>query len=389
MQFDIIIVGGGPAGLSFAHALAGTGLSIAIIEQQERKVLADPAYDGREIALTHSSIRASADLGAWARIPAGEPSPLKEARVLNGSSPLALSFDTEGHPEPALGILVSNQLIRRSLFECVTEQENVELITGVSVVETSTTSRGVNVRLSTGEELAARLMVAADSRFSKIRETLKIDAEISRLGKAMLVCRVEHECDHGHVATEWFGYGQTFATLPLGGRQSSAVLTVPLEEAQRLSALGDDALGWELSGRYSYRLGRMRMASSRHVYPLATTLAKRFVAPSAALIGDAAVGMHPVTAHGFNLGLASAITLAREIHGALRLGLDWDDDRLLRRYESRHRRAALPLYQATNLIVRLYNDQRRPARIARTAVIRLGRKLPMVRGAVRSILLHA
>ena len=389
MQFDIIIVGAGPAGLSFVRGLAGSGLSIAIIEQQERKLLADPAYDGREIALTHASIRALVDLGAWAKIPAGKPSPLKEARVLNGSSPLALSFDTDGHPEEALGMLVSNHLIRRSLFECVTEQENVELITGVSVVEAGTTRRGINVRLSTGEELTARLLVAADSRFSKIRKALKIDAEMNRLGKAMLVCRVEHECDHGHIATEWFGYGQTFAMLPLVGRQSSAVLTVPLEEAQRLSALSDDALSWELSGRYSYRLGKMRMASSRHVYPLVTTWAKHFTAPSAALIGDAAVGMHPVTAHGFNLGLTSAITLAREIQGALRLGLDWVDDRLLRRYESRHRRAALPLYRATNLIVRLYNDERRPARIARTAVIRLGRKLPLVRGAVRSMLLHA
>ena len=389
MDFDIIIVGAGPAGLSFARALAGSGLSIAIVEQQERQVLADPIYDGREIALTHRSIRALADLGAWARIPQIEVSVLSEARVFNGASPLALSFDTKGHPEQALGMLVSNHLIRRALFECVEEQEGVELKAGVKVVEPSATGLAVGVRLSTGEKLSARLLVAADSRFSKVRDALAIDVEMNRLGKAMLVCRVEHECDHEHIATEWFGHGQTFAMLPLNGRQSSAVLTVPLDEAQRLAALGDAALSWDLSGRYSYRLGGMRVASSRHVYPLVTTFAKKFVVPSAALIGDTAVGMHPVTAHGFNLGLASAVTLAGEIRGALRLGLDWADNRLLRRYELRHRRAALPLYRATNLIVRLYNDERRSARIARDAAIRLGRKMPIVRGAVRSMLLQA
>jgi ubiquinone biosynthesis UbiH/UbiF/VisC/COQ6 family hydroxylase len=389
MHFDIIIVGAGPAGLSFARALSGTGLSIAIIEQQERHVLADPPYDGREIALTHRSIRALADLGAWARISEIEVSALREARVFNGASPLALSFDTEGHPEQALGMLASNHLIRRALFECVEEQEDVELKSGMKVVDASAASRGVSVRLSTGEELSARLLVAADSRFSKLRDTLGIDVETNRLGKAMLVCQVKHECDHQHVATEWFGHGQTFAMLPLNGRQSSAVLTVPVDEARRLAALGDDALGRDLSGRYAYRLGKMRVASSRHVYPLVTTFAKRFIVPSAALIGDTAVGMHPVTAHGFNLGLASAVALANEIRGALRLGLDWSDDRILRRYELRHRRAALPLYRATNLIVRLYNDERRPARIARDAAIRLGRKMPMVRGAVQSMLLHA
>ena len=389
MQFDIIIVGGGPAGLSLARALASSGLSIAIVEQQDSKVLAAPGYDGREIALTHRSIRALADLGAWARIPSDETAPLKAARVLNGSSPLALSFDTEGRPERALGMLVSNHLIRRSLFECPAEQENVELMAGVSVVATNTTASGVRVWLSTGQEIGARLLVAADSRFSKIRDALGIGAKVNRLGKAMLVCRVEHESDHERVATEWFGHGQTFAMLPLARRQSSAVLTVSLAEAERLSKLEDEALGWELSGRYSFRLGKMRVASSRHVYPLVITMAKQFVAPGAALIGDAAIGMHPVTAHGFNLGLASAVTLAREIREALRLGLDWADDRVLQRYQFIHRRTSLPLYRATNLIVRLYNDERPPARAARRAAIHLGRKLPFVRNAVRSMLLQA
>jgi 2-polyprenyl-6-methoxyphenol hydroxylase-like FAD-dependent oxidoreductase len=167
------------------------------------------------------------------------------------------------------------------------------------------------------------------------------------------------------------------------------VLTVSLAEAERLSKLEDEALGWELSGRYSFRLGKMRVASSRHVYPLVITMAKQFVAPGAALIGDAAIGMHPVTAHGFNLGLASAVTLAREIREALRLGLDWADDRVLQRYQFIHRRTSLPLYRATNLIVRLYNDERPPARAARRAAIHLGRKLPFVRNAVRSMLLQA
>jgi ubiquinone biosynthesis UbiH/UbiF/VisC/COQ6 family hydroxylase len=386
---DIAIVGGGPAGLSFARALAGTGLSIAIVEQQEQGALADPAYDGREIALTRRSIRALADLGAWALIPGDEVSALKEARILNGSSPLALSFDTAGHPGQALGMLVSNHLIRRALFECVEQQPEVTLTPGTRVVEARATSSGAFLTLSNGEELTARLLVAADSRFSSIRQALGIDAEMNRLGKAMLVCRVSHECDHGQVATEWFGHGQTFAMLPLNGRQSSAVVTLPIAEAERLAALDEDVLGWELSGRYSYRLGKMHVASSRHVYPLVTTCAKKFVAPGAALIGDTAVGMHPVTAHGFNLGLGSAVTLAKLIREALGSGIDWSDQGILRRYELRHRRASLPLYRATNLIVRLYNDERLPARFARGAAIRLGRRLPIVRGAVRSMLLHA
>lgn len=389
MRFDLIIVGGGPAGLSLACALAGSGLTIAIVELQDQAVLAEPLYDGREIALTHRSIRSLTGFGAWVKIPGSEISPLREARVINGGSPLAVSFDTGRHPERSLGMLVSNHLIRRSLYDCVGHLPGVQLMTGLKIVSAQTTAGGATVQLSSGQELHARLLVAADSRFSSVRDALGIKAEMNRLGKAMLVCRVKHEGNHEQIATEWFGHGQTFAMLPLNGRNSSAVLTLPLADAERLATLNADTLGLELSARYSYRLGKMEVTSTRHVYPLVTTVAQKFAARSAALIGDAAIGMHPVTAHGFNLGLASAVTLAQEIRRQLDRGSDFASEAVLRRYEARHRRSSLPLYRATNLIVRLYNDERRPAQIARNAVIRLGRRMPIIRGAVRTWLLHA
>lgn len=389
MTYDIIIVGGGPAGLSFARALADAGLNIALVEQQDSDALADPGYDGREIALTHRSVRMLTELGAWARLPAEEISELREARVLNGLSPLALTFDTAGRPEQALGVLVSNHLIRRALFDAVQGQDGLTLMTGVKVADCKAGPEGAEIRLEDGRVLSARLLVAADSRFSSVRRRIGIGAEMNPTGKPMLVCRVSHDGTHDHVATEWFGRGQTFAMLPLNGRISSAVLTLPVDDARRLAALPDDAIGAELTARYRHRLGAMRVASSVHVYPLTMTFADRFAVPGAALVGDAAVGMHPVTAHGFNLGVAGACTLAAEIRQARRVGEDWASIAVLDRYARKHRRAALPLYRATNLIVGLYNDERPAALLARHAAIRLGRRLPFVRGAVRSMLLHA
>ena len=389
MTYDIIIVGGGPAGLGFARAMADSGLDIALVEQQGSKALADPPYDGREIALTHRSVRMLTGLGAWARLPVEEISELREARVLNGMSPLALTFDTGDRPEQALGVLVSNHLIRRVLFESVQGQDGLVLMTGVKVAECKAGPEGAEVILEDGRMLSGRLMVAADSRFSAVRRKIGIGAEMNPTGKAMLVCRATHERAHDHVATEWFGHGQTFAMLPLNGRMSSAVLTLPVEEARRLAALPDDRLGAELTARCRHRLGSMRVASTVHVYPLTMTYADRFAAPGAALIGDTAVGMHPVTAHGFNLGIASAYGLAEEIRRARRVGEDWSSMPVLDRYARKHRRASLPLYRATNMIVGLYNDERLPARVARHAAIRLGRRLPMVRGAVRELLLNS
>ncbi|MDG5496007.1 5-demethoxyubiquinol-8 5-hydroxylase UbiM [Niveispirillum sp. BGYR6] len=385
---DVIIIGGGPAGLAFARSLAGCGLDITIIERQPLEALADPAFDGREIALTHRSAGIMAALGAWDRIDPAEIAPLRKAVVLNGGSPFALSFGGEAEGQNRLGHLVPNHLIRRSLFHSVAGQERLSLITGQAVTEVRADRDQGLVRLADGRCLTGRLLVGADSRFSDVRGRLGIGAEINRLGRSMMVCRVEHDGDHGGVATEWFEHGHTMAMLPLNGRLSSAVLTLPTAAMDQLMRLSPAALGQDLTQRYRERLGGMRPVSAPYVYPLATTYSHNFVGTRAALIGDAAVGMHPVTAHGFNFGLQGQETLAGLIREAAEKGRDIAAPLLLRRYEMQHRLATRPLYTATNLIVGLYTDERLPQRLVRHAALRAAAGLPLIRQGVTRLLMQ-
>lgn len=388
MNYDVLIIGGGPAGLSVARTLAGTGLRLAIVERQSYAALAEPVDDGREIALTHRSVDTLTSLAVWAQIPSPHIAPLRSAQVLNGASPFALSFDTSGTQHDRLGQLVSNHAIRRALFSVVERQADMDLIAGAEVASVSTARTGVRVALGDGRVLGAQLLIAADSRFSGVRDQLGIPAEVNRLGRSMLVCRVSHECDHEGVATEWFGHGQTIAMLPLNGRLSSAVLTLPADQIERLKALGSAALSAEITRRFDGRLGALRTMSDPHVYPLATTYARHFAATRAALVGDAAVGMHPVTAHGFNLGLQGATTLGRLVADAAATRGNIASSTLLRRYEARHRLASRPIYEATNLLVRLYTDERPAPRIARHVTLRAGARLPMARQAIGRLLMQ-
>lgn len=381
-RYEIVIVGAGPAGLALARALAGTGLHIAILDRAEAESLSAPPCDGREIALTHRSIATLQHLGAWQRLDPAHVSPLCEARVLNGERAFALSF-AGPRAGDRLGFLVSNHHIRRALFEAVDQQAGLTVLAGTPIRSVRTDSRCATVSLSDGRSLSARVLVGADSRFSFVRRQLEIGAQIKPLGRSMLVARVAHAAGHGGVATEWFGHGQTIAMLPLrDGHTSSAVLTLPTAAIDALAALDHRALGEDLTRRFRGRLGPMQVLEGPHVYPLTTCYAHRFVTRRAALIGDAAVGMHPVTAHGFNLGLQGTAKLAALIASAVDNGRDIGGDMLLERYQAAHRVASAPLYASTNLLVRLYTDDRPVARMARPLALRAAAHLPIVRGAI-------
>jgi ubiquinone biosynthesis UbiH/UbiF/VisC/COQ6 family hydroxylase len=387
--FDVVIAGAGPAGLCLAAALANRRLRIAIVERQPLAALAAPAFDGREIALTHASVDALRQWDVWPRIAAEEVSRIRDVRVFNGLSARFMHVDHSDGGASELGSLVSNHLIRRAAYEAVRQRDGVSIIAGTSVSDVHWEPGAVQVKLSDQRVLRAPLLVAADSRFSEVRRKAGIAARSRDFGKTMLVCRMEHERPHGQIACEWFDYGQTLALLPLGGNRSSAVITVTGSEAHRLQQLDAGDFGVEAERRYRRRMGWMRRIGEVFAYPLVAVLADRFAGPRCALLGDAAVGMHPVTAHGFNLGLLGAARLAREIDRAAADGSDIGAPRVLAAYERGHLRAALPLYLGTNALVSLYTSDRLPARLVRGALVRLGNDVRPFKRALAASLTRA
>lgn len=389
MHHDVIIIGAGPAGLCLAKALCDLDLKVALVERQARAAIAEPAFDGREIALTHASIRQLRDLGIWQHLPDDAASPLRAARVMEGDCLHDMRIDAALAGKSELGMLVPNQRIREAAWKAVGDMPGLDFFDGARVHAVRTTDDHACVTLGDGLRLEAPLLVAADSRFSETRRAMGIGADQYDFGKSMLVCRMHHEQPHQGVAWEWFGHGQTLALLPLQEHQASVVVTLPDSAARRLAALDVDAFAHEMEQRYGHRLGHMRLESSRHVYPLVGVYARRFVARRFALAGDAAVGMHPVTAHGFNLGLASVERLADLAATAIAQGRDLGDPFGLARYQRRHRRGSWPLFQATRAIVGLYTDERAPARWLRGAALRASGALAPFRRVVATGLTDA
>jgi ubiquinone biosynthesis UbiH/UbiF/VisC/COQ6 family hydroxylase len=392
---DVLIVGAGPAGLALGAALADQGLQCTLLEQQPEAALAEPAEDGREIALTHRARRVMQALGLWDRLPAAEIAPLNAAHVLDGSSPLVLHFGT---PEAAvaspsasssasspLGWLVSNHLIRQAAWQAAAARPALRVLCEARVNAIERDARSAAVHLADGRVLRGRLLVAADSRFSATRRLAGIGAAMHDFGRSVVVGRVRHEQGHGGVAWECFRYGNTLALLPMaGGHCASAVVTVGAERADEWLALSDAEFAGRIQAQSEGRLGAMQAEGPRHHYPLVGVYAQRFVAPRFALIGDAAVGMHPVTAHGWNFGLYGVEVLARELGAQRRAGGDLGELAPLLRYEREHRRATLPVWLGTNAIVTLFTDERTVPKLARRAVLAVAERAPGLSALIKS-----
>lgn len=389
MNYDIIIVGAGPAGLSFARCLGRSGLSIAIVEKLADAELAAPEFDGRDIALTHQSLRILRDLGVWERFAENERPPIREAKVLDGNSPYSLDFDANGDTVEVLGYIVSNHVIRRALYEEVRSLGNVEFLTGREVREVRIRPDSASVVLSDDETLVAKLVVAADSRFSATRRMVGIAASMHDFGRVCIVSRMHHEKPHDGVAYECFHYDRTLAVLPLTSHESSIVVTAGMEQRNAIMDMAPGEFAEDIEARFGHRYGEMQLMTNRFAYPLVGVHAERFCTTRFALVGDAAVGMHPVTAHGYNLGLSGAEILAKEITRAAGAHVDFGRRSVLERYQRRHMRATRPMYHGTNEIVKFFTDDRPPTRLARRLVLRISNNVPPIRRAIRARLTDA
>jgi ubiquinone biosynthesis UbiH/UbiF/VisC/COQ6 family hydroxylase len=364
-KFDVAIIGAGSIGLASAIALNQIGLNSIVLDSQSKEELSNPKFDGRDLALSHNTQKVLKELGAWQLIEPSEITPLHQATVINGNSLNPVIFKSQNQSTRDIGVMVSNHIIRQALWNKATKSANIKLLPNTSAIDCTTSQASAQVVLDSGETFHADLLLGADARFSKSRKIMGISFDKVDYKKVMLVCRMK--CGHGpsNIAYEIFDYSQTLALLPSSGNTGSCVVTLRVDEVDHLMALPKATFEHEMERRFGGRFGRMELISERFFYPLVGTYARRFIKPRFALVGDAAVGMHPVTAHGFNLGMSSIQTLAKHCNTAILKSQPFHGDASLQRYETEHKKEAFPLYWITNRIVSLYTDDRPFARLVR------------------------
>ncbi len=253
MKQKVVIIGAGPAGLSFALSLANSNLEIMVIEKSSLESIKNPQYDGREIALTITSVKILEKLKVWQEIDNAAICPIKGAKVLNGDSKYALDFNDGKN---SLGYLVSNHLIRKALFERASKFPNIKIITDLSVEEIKNNDQFISVFLSDKTIIKSSLAVAADSRFSESRRKMNISADMHDFARTMVLCKIEHSKPHNNIALEWFDYKQVVALLPTAKNNvSSLVITLPTNAAKQI----DDQEVLNIAKNFTENLGEIKL----------------------------------------------------------------------------------------------------------------------------------
>lgn len=365
---DILIVGGGLSGLPLALACAQGGLSVTVVDALDPATATDAAFDGRVSAIAFASCRMLAQLGVTQHLE-GQMQPINDimvsdGRVREGASPFFLHFDHKEIGDEPLGHLIENRHMRIALQKAVADQKLIRLIAPQGVKRVDYGAQAV-ATLGNGETVSARLCFAADGRGSPTREAAGIKTVGWDYGQTGIVCTVEHEVPHEGVAQEYFLPGGPFAILPMVGNRSSLVWTEKTADAKAILALSDEAFADEMRARFGDYLGACAPVGPRWSYPLTLQLARDYVRPRLALIGDAAHGIHPIAGQGLNLGLRDVAAAAEVVVDAARLGLDIGSLDVLERYQRWRRFDNVALSLLMDGLNRLFSNDIGPVRLAR------------------------
>jgi 2-octaprenyl-6-methoxyphenol hydroxylase len=416
---DVLIAGGGFAGLALAIALRqalGPAFSVVLADP----ALGRPGADERASAIAAAARRLFEAIGVWPAV-ADSAQPIldmvvTDSRLSDAVRPTFLTFAGEVEAGQPFAHMVENGPLVQALT-AKARQEGVDLrATAVEGFDGESLPRrgrvaaeggrlgsienhgsvsppvsslrseppspfggGMSVRLADGSTIATRLLVAADGARSKVRDLAGIAIHGWHYGQSGIVATVEHERDHNGRAEEHFLPAGPFAILPLKGKRSSLVWTESESEAARIVALPDNPFHAELERRFGLHLGDLKAVGPRRAYPLGLFIARSFVAERIALIGDAAHVIHPIAGQGLNMGLRDVAALAEALADAARLGLDVGGPDVLERYQRWRRFDTMAMGLATDGLNRLFSNESDLLRLARDVGLGIVDRLPALK----------
>jgi 2-octaprenyl-6-methoxyphenol hydroxylase len=330
---DVVVIGGGPAGLTAAIALAKAGAHTALIARRA------PYADNRTTALLGGSVDLLRELDVWPRCQ-DKAAPLQTMRLVDDTGRLIrapeVRFSCDEIGLDAFGYNIDNRALTIALEERAAELSDLTRFDDEADT-ISPDDAGVEIRTSLGKSLSARLVIGADGRQSLCREAAGIEVRRRDLNQAAVTFNVSHSRPHRGISTEFHTPQGPCVFVPLPADRCSVVWVAAPKEADRLIALSDDELSVAAETQSHSILGRIHVEPGRHLFPLGIEQPRQFAQHRIALVGEAAHVLPPIGAQGLNMGLRDAADIADIVREAMPSGEDLGSPQVLKRYDSARR----------------------------------------------------
>lgn len=364
---DVIVVGGGLAGLSLTAALGSAGVNALCLDRETPAAQLAVKYDGRTTAVSYASQQILSAIGVWPLVEK-ESQPILDIRVTDGNSPKHLHFPSGAVNGEPFGWIVDNRELRRGLFKRLETLKDAHHLAPAAVKSIKAHPDYAEVMLTNGEVLTAKLIVGADGKDSLCREQAGIKTRTRAYNQSAIVCTIACEKPHEGTALENFRPAGPFAVLPMKPSSSGAVGQKYINKcsivwsddndlAPHYLKLSDAEFVAELQDRIGDWLGKITLASPRFVYPLSLLHAARYTAPRLALISEAAHRMHPIAGQGLNIGMRDVALLAELVADALREGQDIGSEKLLKTYEQGRKTDTMAMLAGTDVLTHLFSNR--------------------------------
>jgi 2-octaprenyl-6-methoxyphenol hydroxylase len=331
--YDAAVIGGGPAGLTAAIALAETGASTALLARRA------PYRDNRTTALLGASTDLLERLDVWRRC-SDKAAALRTMCLVDDTGRLIrapeVRFSSGEIGMDQFGFNIDNRSLMAALEERASELSGLTRFDD-EADRIDPQDASVAIQTNQGQSLSARLVIGADGRQSLSREAAGIDVERRELHQSALTFNIAHSRSHKNISTEFHTSQGPCVFVPLPGNRCSVVWVLTPKEAERLKALSDDELSEAAEKQSHSILGQVQVEPGRHVFPLAIERPAQFANHRIALVGESAHVLPPIGAQGLNMGLRDAADIADIAGNAMSLGEDPGSPQVLARYQSARR----------------------------------------------------
>jgi 2-octaprenyl-6-methoxyphenol hydroxylase len=302
---DAVIVGGGLTGLAAAVAVATAGLETI-------HLVPKGPPDRRTSALMLPSVDYLAGAGLIGD-PAAVGHPLTQIRIIDATGRLIRApetlFDSAEFGMAAFGWNFPNVKLAES-FEAVRAGLGNLTTLATTLDDLTVAPEGIAVRLASGVTLTAALVVGADGKKSRVRETGGFRAREHGFTQAALVCDLGLERPIGGASIEFHYENGPFTLVPAGGNRANLVWIAERDVLKAAQEDGKERLAALFAHKSQRLFGAVELLTPAHMFLLSTLTVDVAGKDGTVLVGEAAHAFPPIGAQGLNLGLRDVADLA-------------------------------------------------------------------------------